>query len=475
MKAEDFQNLVSESLGRLGVDPDQGLLVAVSGGADSLALLKALSLLQAGRSGVLTAAHLDHNVREGDSARDALAVREICRKMSVPLVTGVLVKADVRAARNRLRSLEAALREMRYSFLREAALKVGASWILTGHQADDQAETVLFRTLRAMDWRSLGGISEKEGQVLRPLLGVFRRDTEECCALAGLIPLEDRSNRDMIFSRNRLRHITIPGLNRRFETDISPLLVRLGKTAGALARWETRALGHLAGQGFDLSATAVDRGVIDRIPRCLMERAAIRMVQAVMPGYPKRSVVQQFVGCLEKGAGKVKLSDRLEIEVLREKVVLGKGPGCDRVPAIFREREWQVPGRVNVPELGAFLTASEALYDGKRVFPRGLEALVAKKGLKKPLFVRKRRPGDRFQPLGMRHSKTLKRFLMDRKVPRPDRDGLPVVTDREGTIIWIGGVEISQMIALKAGIPSEAYLLRLNGTTPGNDYGCYIK
>ena len=462
MKVEKLQKKVSETLGRLGAEPGHGLLVAVSGGADSLALLGILSRLQAGRSGILTAAHLDHAVRGEDSRRDAAAVGEICRTMGVPLVTGLLRKEDVRMTRSRLRSMEAALREMRYSFLCDAALRVGARWILTGHQANDQAETVLFRTLRAMDWRSLGGISEKEGKVLRPLLGVFRRDTEEYCAMEGLIPLEDSSNLDIVYSRNRLRHLTIPGLNSLFKKDISPLLVRLGKAAAALTEWESRALDHLTGQRLDPSVAAVDRGAIDRIPRCLLEGAAIRMLQTVIVGHPKMLLVQQFIRCLEKGAGKVRLSDRLEIEVYRDRVVLGNGPCRGHGPSPFREREWRVPGRVNLPELGAFLTASEVLYDGQRIFPRGSEALVAKKSLKTPLFVRQRRSGDRFQPLGMGHSKTLKRFLMDRKVPRQDRYNLPVITDREGAIIWIGGVEISQRIALKPGSPSEAYLLRLD-------------
>lgn len=193
--------------------PETGtIVVACSGGADSLALLHSLHAL-CGRSGTafpgvtLHVAHLDHGLRGVESAADAAFVAAEAQRLGLTCTIGAIAAAERRAWRG---SLEASLRMARYAFLRDVARATEATAIALGHTADDQAETIVLHLMRGSGLDGLAGMRPRSGDLIRPLLGLWRADTEGYCRDLGLMPRTDPSNRDLRFTRNRIRHELIP-------------------------------------------------------------------------------------------------------------------------------------------------------------------------------------------------------------------------------------------------------------------------
>jgi tRNA(Ile)-lysidine synthase len=208
--------------------PDRtAVTVALSGGLDSVVLLDLLLAQRGSRGWHVSAAHFDHRMRR-ESAADAGWVAELCRQRRVPLRLGRAGAAP---------RCEAEAREMRYEFLHAARADLGAHWLATAHQADDQAETVLFRLLRGSGLAGLQGIpAQRPPHIVRPLLPFWRADIESYCASRGLEFLVDPSNLDVAITRNFLRHRLIPEIEGNNASDFRRQLCRLAELAGRATR-----------------------------------------------------------------------------------------------------------------------------------------------------------------------------------------------------------------------------------------------
>ncbi len=461
MMIQSIVETVHEKLVALGVERGDHILLAFSGGPDSFALLDILRDLEGKAFIGLTAAHLDHAVRGKASEADALHVRTLCREGGVPLVLHRLSALEVEKERRKQRSLEGAMRVLRYSFLEGAAEEAGARWIATAHHSDDQVETVLFRVRRGMDWRSLTGIPERKGTVIRPMLALTRKEIRDYCRRKGLEPLEDATNKDLRFARNRIRHLVIPALRGCFHSDIDPLVLRLAAAAGALERVEARILEVLFpdldskdGEG------GLRRDALGRIPAALREGVVQRYLRTMISSHAKATLIRDVTDMLvEEGDGRVRIPGGRELVINSQGVLPVSG---EQPPAPFvMERNWPVPGRIEVSELGFSLTAEIKVYDGISAFPRGRSCMVRKNAVRAPLVVRTRRPGDRIRVLGMEDTKSLKRYFIDRKVPREERDRIPLVLDATGEIIWIPGYDVSEKVRLRQGVSEDAYLFKM--------------
>ncbi len=207
------------------------VLVAVSGGADSLALLHILNALRADLAITIHAATLDHGLRGAQGAEDAAFVAQVAAAWQIPCVVG---SADVprQAAVWRL-GTEAAARRARYAFLRETAAQVGAACIATGHHLDDQVETVLLHLIRGSGLAGLRGIlphSQREGvRLVRPLLGVPHADLSAYVAALGITPRDDPTNADQQYARNKVRHTVLP-LLREINPSVATSIGRMAAT-----------------------------------------------------------------------------------------------------------------------------------------------------------------------------------------------------------------------------------------------------
>ncbi len=213
---------------------DVTVLLGVSGGADSVAMLRAMAALKAEGPGRLCAAHLDHRLRGMESAADGAFVTELCRRYAIPLETGV---ADVSALLgDSSNGVEAAARNARYDFLRRTALRLGARYVVTAHTADDQAETILHRILRGTGMAGLSGMARArplgaDVTLIRPLLGIRRAQIIDYLEGLGQSYRQDSSNLDVRFTRNRIRHQLLPSLAEDFNPGVVDAILRLGSMA----------------------------------------------------------------------------------------------------------------------------------------------------------------------------------------------------------------------------------------------------
>jgi tRNA(Ile)-lysidine synthase len=208
------------------------VLLAVSGGSDSVALLRAMAALKTGGLGRLCVAHFNHKLRE-DSDRDEQFVAALCRQLNVPCETGHAEPARLSAAPSS--GIEETARNARYAFFRAAAGRLGARFVVTAHTADDQAETILYRILRGTGIAGLAGMARSRrfgpATLLRPLLTVRRSELVEYLRDIGQGFCSDPSNADRRFTRNRIRHELLPLLARQYNSGVADALLRLGSLA----------------------------------------------------------------------------------------------------------------------------------------------------------------------------------------------------------------------------------------------------
>lgn len=396
--------------------PGDRVLVALSGGPDSTALLAALAdLRDAGRLLEVRALHVDHGLRAG-SAEDGSFCEAICRRLRVPFE-----RVAVRVAPG---NVQAQARRARYGALGEAAARFGATRIATGHTRADQAETVILRLLRGAGARGLAGIPPRRGLVVRPLIDRTRAEVLAFLASAGLPFLEDPTNATPRFVRNRVRREILPLLER-----LNPSLERALARTADLLREDERALEARARGAAPVSRPASGEAASVDARRLRGEPLAVRrrIVRRLWRGAHGRRAglgavhVAAVLSLLRRrGPGRVALPGGLEARSAYG--VLAIGPP---VPAGPPQEEVTVPGPGVYPVPGRKLRIEVALGPDP-----GAE-------VEWPLTLRPRRPGDRFRPEGGRGGKKLKSWLIDRKVPRAERDRLIVLADRTGNVLWL--------------------------------------
>jgi tRNA(Ile)-lysidine synthase len=418
---------------------ERRLLIALSGGLDSVCLLHLLRFPRA--SFELHAAHFDHGMR-ADSARDADWVRGLCRAWNVPL-------AEQRSGRPP-RS-EAAAREQRYDFLHGAAVAAAADVILTAHHADDQAETVLFRLIRGTGVAGLAGIPARRGQVVRPLLPFPREALRGYAAAVGLRWREDRTNADPGYARNRLRHVVLPSLEAvrpGAARHIAALAQRAAESETAWRHVVEGALGDvLTARGEDAFALARERllgyhpHVRARVLRHLLNELGCR------PDRTGTRVAAEFISAGASGS-RIDLAGRVRISREFDTIRLSREPrahgGTDE-PLRIRDAR---------PGAGRFTAAGqryEARWTLARQEPHARCAVFDLASLQFPLELRGARPGDRLRlTYG---SKKLKKLFQEQRVGRGARAHVPVLCDAQGAVLWAVGVGRSVVAPPQAGEP----------------------
>jgi tRNA(Ile)-lysidine synthase len=414
------------------------VLAAVSGGPDSVALLDVLDELRISLELVVTVAHIHHGLRPEADA-DADFVLRLCAQRGLP---GHVERVTVKRAPP-WNGLEAESRRARQAALEQAARAVGATRIATGHTADDQAETVLMRLLQGAGPRGLGGIPPVRGLLIRPLIDTRRVEIMDHLRDRGLAWVEDASNRDVRFLRNRIRHDLLPFMAELTGASMVESLCRSAAAARAVvADLEARAradLGRLAIRepvGFTLDAAALEAGSLEVGAEILRQAAAAqgetrplrgpaqRAIRALLGGSPRRRVVR-LGGLVAERSGR-----RLRV-----------GPAT--LPALA-PRAWAPPGELHLPEIGRRLTAALVERGRDYAVPRepGRVAFDAEV-LPSTLTIRGRRGGDVFSPFVAASApaapRRLKSFLIDAGVPRWQRSRTPLV-EAGGQIIWVAGV-----------------------------------
>lgn len=445
---------VAQAVGRKKLlRPGDRVLVAVSGGPDSVCLLKVLHEMRERKllPGIdLRIAHVNYGLRGEESEGDEAFVRELGTKLGVP-VNCERVRLMPKAGG----TLQSRARDARYEFFARVLGEHGMTAVATGHTADDQAETVLLWLMRGAGAGGLAGIPVKrEGEIVRPLLGVTRQQILDYLDSSGMPYRSDASNGKPVYRRNRVRHEVLPVLR-----SLNPRIVEgLARGADILAadaallndiereRWEAvtkeTSSGRVVLDGERLSSQPLG------LQRRLVRRA-LAMVRGGSAGLTFRHVSDILERVVEgsHGAG-LNLPGGIRVARDRHLVVLeygrSQGEGCS-LTELTAGIPLPVPGEVRIGHGGRRLLAAEGMHGS----PRG-RAVFAVDGdrLEGPLSVRNWRRGDWFCPSGMGgRRKKLQDFFVDQKVDRKMRGGIPLVVTPAG-IVWVVGYRGDERFAV---------------------------
>ena len=394
------------------LQPGQHLTVALSGGADSMALLWSMYLLKEKLGITLCAAHFNHHLRGEESDRDEAFVRDFCHRWDIPLTVG---SGEVIPGK---KGLEAAAREARYAFLRSLPGKIA-----TAHTADDNTETVLMHLVRGTGLKGLGGISPINGNVIRPMLGVTRQQVLAFLEENHIPHIEDSSNAGDSFLRNRLRHDVMPLLlkeNPRLAENMSATAQRLRQDEAVLAELAQR----------------------EQLPSV----AELRSTPAALRSRMLEHFLRQS-GVLEPEADHIALAESLifsdnpsakaqfpgGVTIGRNYDLLQKLPITDPLDQIPLPEN----GEVEIPELMLRVRCAPAgeiinTTDTFTLCPDG------------PMYLRSRQSGDRIRLPG--GSKSLKKLYIDRKIPVLQRQRIPILCDSRGILgVWSIGANLDRI------------------------------
>lgn len=383
------------------------VVCAVSGGADSMALLWGLYLLRDTLALELSAAHFNHRLRGEESDRDEAFVRDFCNSYGIPFVAA---DAQVTAGK---KGLEAAARDARYAFLKSLPGKIA-----TAHTADDNAETILMHLVRGTGLKGLGGIAPVNGNLIRPMLNITRDEVLSFLKSYHIPYVEDSSNAGDAFLRNRLRHHVMPLLkqeNPSLAVNLSAMALRLRQDAAAL---------DAAAKEQKTNRVSVlrtfDAGIRSRILAQILLEAGVKEPDS------EHILAMEKLVFSEKPSAKAYFSDGIIIKRNYDILEMSNEEEALEV------REVICPGVTTVPECGLQIVCRPNTSDEKNIhsFP------VVPNG---KMVVRPRMEGDTIRLSG--GTKTLKKLFIDRKIPASKRKTIPVLADDDGVlgVVGIGG------------------------------------
>jgi tRNA(Ile)-lysidine synthase len=425
-------------LARLELAPDDLILTAVSGGPDSVALLYAMH--RAGRR--IAAAHLNHRLRGAESDRDESFVRRLCDELGIELIV-----EQVALGRDSS-NLEERARHARYDFLDRAANRLDARYIALGHQADDQAETIMLRMLRGAGIAGLSAMAERgPGRLIRPLLKL------RSCNLAGYLEaigaqfVSDSTNRSPRHLRNRVRIDLLPTIEHSYAPGFSRRLVEFGA--------EVRAVD-------DFLTAAAQRELTDRLTGDkLLDLSSFQSLHPALAAATLRKFISNRIGTLRR-------VDRSHLQALMRLCLEGPPNGRVDLPgkwcaireyetlAIARSERAIVQryamtlalnGRTEIEQSGFIFEAAIGAADAAPMPDDPYQALFDADRVAGPVVARNALPGDRIAPLGMTGSRKIKEVFIDRKLPPRLRARYPLIA-LDGQVAWIPGLVRSRLALL---------------------------
>lgn len=426
---------------------EETVIVAVSGGPDSMALLHIMKKLAPRMNFKIIAAHLNHCIRE-EADEEENYVREQCLQWEIPFYSRT---SDVKEiARKGKKSLEDAGRFERYRFFNELKEETEASRIATAHHHDDVAETVLLHLLRGSGIKGLRGIMPESGNIIRPLLVLRKEEILDYLHENNIRYCLDKSNEDTQYLRNRIRQQLIPYLEKEFN----PRIVETLNHLALIARDENQAIEDEIEQLWEriLIKKQQDNIVLDN-----------RQLLELQPAYQRRVIIKAFSALAgEQGWDMNDVQKVMDLSTkegsslvlhLKKKVRVNKS--YDKMIFTSSLKKIQnycyqisVPGQLKIEETGE--TYSFQLLNKEDYIPRKADIYLDYDCLKKPLYLRSRKDGDIFRPQGMYGSKKIKDFFIDLKIPYFDRDGIPLLVSGDGEIYAVLGLRIAQIAAAKS-------------------------
>lgn len=463
------------------LDGRDGVVVAVSGGSDSIALAQILHNLNRGRGlGLkIVVAHLNHKLRRQESDGDAEYVKRFARTLALPFR---LKNVDIsRVSRDAGLSIEEAARVERYKFLESCAVESGAGLVAAGHTADDDVETVMHRIIRGAGIHGLCGINPERSispgsdiVLIRPILHLWKSDVLRYLEDLNIPFRMDSSNTEKVHMRNRIRLDLLPLLEKGYNRQIKHSLANLSAILGDHCELVDELAGALFTEAFvkQCNDRSVFKTSVIAVSPAAVQQRLIHNILSSMGAPLKRVGYRHYRRIIDfiKGG-----SDGEVVRILPALAVSREGGSLsfststdDDLPGIrsrggkthsailFGEVSLVAPGVTELPEIGTSIETGivdnydgllERLRLGHAGAANNVEAIDMAK-VKLPLRARPRRPGDRFRPIGAPGSKKIKDFFIDNKVPRHQRDRAPVITSADGAPVWLVGFRIDDRVKI---------------------------
>lgn len=429
------------------VRPGEGIVAAVSGGADSVCLLLILRELSAQIGFRLAAFHLNHCLRGAEADRDEQFVKELCERLHIPLVA---VRADVAGyARENGLSEEEAGRELRYRYLEQTAEQYSCEKIATAHHRADQAETVLMNLFRGSGLKGLGGIRPVRGRIIRPLLCLEREEIEAYLLKCGVSWCEDSTNRELEYARNRVRNVLMPWLKENINDRAGEHILKTAELAAQADEYFENLAERILEQTVSAGGGPVSGGAKASDNQKIFVRTELFDSQ---PG-----IVQTYLAraMIRRAAGREKDISARHIEAVCALAGPGKGVSADLPYGLRAVRGYDTITVGKRPETAEMETENKPEFPDfsveTREFPwkKGMEIPQKRytkwfdyDRIKDALSLRHRESGDYFQIEGGK-TKLLKRYFIDEKIPSKLRDEIWLLTEGNH-VLWAIGYRISE-------------------------------
>ncbi len=439
------------------------VIVGVSGGPDSLALLYSLYYLRDELNIGIIVVHLNHMIRGEEAEREAIFVEDNAKRLGLPC-TVKMVDVPGYMKEKRLSS-QVAAREVRYRFFESELKRHSANKIALGHTANDQAETVLMRMIRGSGMKGLAGIPPvRDNIIIRPIIEMTRREIEEFLSVKGIEYVKDPSNLDFRYLRNRIRGDLIPILER----DYNPKIIEMLRNTAEILKDDED---YLSGYSKDIFCNLL---IEEKEGTVILDASGLRALHVAL----QRRVLRKGLKVLKRDLRRISgrhISDILRLVKMRVSNRYLDLPGDITVKYMYNrlyfsfygktrfigqpsvghcesmrvsEKALMIPGSTSIPKLNLKLdTEIRDIDDVDLNLNNNLKALLDYEKTGSSLRVRTRRPGDRFHPFGMTGSKKLKDFFIDERVPREERDRILLLVS-DNKILWVVGMRVSEDVRL---------------------------
>lgn len=428
------------------IEPGRCLLLACSGGPDSMALVSIFLHLRESYDLTLHIAHAEHGIRGRASLDDAAYVRDFCRAHDLPFHLEHLA-VPAFAKENKL-SEETAARLLRYRFLRRTAEEIGADRIVTAHHLNDQAETVLQHLLRGAGPQGLSGMSPDGSGIMRPFLCLYRSEIEDYCRRHQIAARQDETNFSTDYERNRIRLGLMPRLeeyNAKAAAAICRSARLIAREHSFIAQCAAQKMSGLSAQnGSSLCLNAAGLKGCHAAVRSEIYRLALASISAALENITFEHIdkidyllYNGRIGAVLQLPGGIRVSRSYEsLQICPAAAKAAARPKAYSLPA-------KAGGETRLP--GGFVLSIEPVAG---IFPaKGRDCcFIDADKVEGPLFIRSRKNGDRMIPKGMSGSKKIKDILIDAKIPAEQRGSVPLLCDSCG-IVWLAGIRQAQRCA----------------------------
>ena len=426
------------------IKPGDKIVAGISGGPDSMCMLHLLDRLKKDFNLSIFAAHLNHQFRGREADKDAYYVKDICNKWGIPSFIKVF---DVAAyAKDIGVSDEEAGRNIRYQLYDDVARKVGANKIAVAHNLNDNVETVFMNIIRGSGIDGLKGIEAVRDNIIRPLINIDRADIEKYCKEEGIVPRIDKTNLEPIYGRNKIRLELLPYIENNFNSNIINTISRFSDIVSA----ENEYIALKSQKAFKTLARSFKNQVkysiikLDKLHPALKRRIIRIGIEKLLGSLKSIEFrhIEEIISLTKcKTGAAVMLPNNIIAYVSYENLILRYGKvntskrychclednTSDFIPAIDMEIHVR---KINTKDFKGFSHCTH-------------EAYIDKDKIKGSLVIRNRVAGDVFSPIGLKGSKKLKEYFIDEKIPREERDLMPLIAD-EREIIWVIGKRISE-------------------------------